>query len=473
MRKLRLVRKFVVNLMAGGCALVTLAAHAQTGAAGAPLPRCAPSENAFYLMRFKEHDPALMTLTKVSVTGVGESLTLAEAPQWADVWPGTVAAGMNPKDGYIYGIRAVSGDKYDAQTPAYYQDFRAFQVVRYGATGAENLGVIDASNFPMTSSTPPHSIYDPSPNPNFNAADFDPKTGLLIVGMLRDGGYRGNANYPQQNTLLRIDVTVNPPKLVSVLTLKQALPSRKSGDFAIDATGTYAYGIATGPSGTGYPLTWWRADLTTGDVITKSFGSGNRDFGAAAALPDGNFAFYSNEDGRVTVVDADGNELSADNVPTSDSSDATRCLPAPVVTLTCTPTALVDSEGNESVCTVTSDQAAPTGGLSVAIALPGSNRYTSTCVSPLIIPENETTATCTITAVPNTVVGDGDVVATLTVLAGEGYAPGDPASAEVTIADDDKAVTTAGPTPIPTLSEWALILLSLGIAGFAARRRLR
>ena len=133
----------------------------------------------------------------------------------------------------------------------------------------------------------------------------------------------------------------------------------------------------------------------------------------------------------------------------------------------------MDAENNVALCTVTSDELAPEGGLSVAIALPGSNRYTSTCVSPLIIPEGETTATCTITAVPNTVVGDGDAIATLTVLAGEGYAPGDPASAEVTIADDDKAVTTAGPTPIPTLSEWALILLSLGIAGFAARRRLR
>ncbi|MBK6867384.1 MAG: IPTL-CTERM sorting domain-containing protein [Burkholderiales bacterium] len=145
----------------------------------------------------------------------------------------------------------------------------------------------------------------------------------------------------------------------------------------------------------------------------------------------------------------------------------------PLVSVACDRTALVDAEDNVTLCTLTSDELAPEGGLSVAIALPGSDRYTSTCVSPLTIPENETTATCTITAVPNFVVGDGDVVATLTVLAGEGYAPGDPASAEVTIADDDKAVTTAGPTPIPTLSEWALILLSLGIAGFAARRRLR
>ena len=149
--------------------------------------------------------------------------------------------------------------------------------------------------------------------------------------------------------------------------------------------------------------------------------------------------------------------------------------PPPTVTLTCDPTALMDADGNVSTCTITSDQPAPEGGLPVALTPPADNeRYTTTCASPLTIAEGGTTVTCTITAVANTVVGDGSVTATLAIAESEAYALGDPASADVVINDDDQAgpvITT--PTPVPTLSEWALMLLGLGIAGLAARRRLR
>lgn len=142
-----------------------------------------------------------------------------------------------------------------------------------------------------------------------------------------------------------------------------------------------------------------------------------------------------------------------------------------IASLSCTPTTLTDSEGQVSTCTVTLSAPAPANGLPIAITPPTGNnpRYTTTCTSPLMVSAGATTASCTITAVANTVVGDGDAMATLALLAGEGYTLGDPASATVTVQDDDKAAGT--PTPIPTLGQWSLMLLGLGIAGLAARRR--
>jgi len=146
-------------------------------------------------------------------------------------------------------------------------------------------------------------------------------------------------------------------------------------------------------------------------------------------------------------------------------------LALPVATVVCNPATLTDSEGQVSTCTVTLSAPAPANGLPIAITPPTSNpRYTATtCTSPLTVAAGATTASCTITAVANTVVGDGDVVATLALLAGEGYMLGEPHSATVTVQDDDKAAGT--PTPIPTLGQWSLMLLGLGIAGLAARRR--
>ena len=140
----------------------------------------------------------------------------------------------------------------------------------------------------------------------------------------------------------------------------------------------------------------------------------------------------------------------------------------PVLTVACTPAALNDSPGNIATCTITSDDPAPTGGLSVVLTPPpGGTRYSTSCASPLTIAAGQKTATCTITATKNTVVGDGSVDATLTLLAGTGYTLGAAPSATVTVNDDDRVASVQ---PVPTLGEWALMLLSLGMAGFAARR---
>ena len=64
--------------------------------------------------------------------------------------------------------------------------------------------------------------------------------------------------------------------------------------------------------------------------------------------------------------------------------------------------------------------------------------------------------------------GDGDVLAELSILPNAAYGIGT-ASAQVTIKDDDQAASTI--TPVPTLNEWLLMLLSLGLGGLAWRQR--
>ena len=448
-------------------------AHAQ---AGAPLPRCTVSENAFYLLRFAEGNPGTNALIKVGVSGSGAGLTASQTTVWTGQTPSTVAAGMRPQDGYIYGIRAVSGDTADA--PARWQDdFRAFQVIRYGTTGAQNLGVIDATSFAMAAGTPPHSVFDPSPNPNFNAADIDPKTGYLVVGMLRTGNYgRSGGTVQQMKTLLHIDVTATPPKLVKVTDLSVPVLLSTSGDFAIDATGTYAYGVSyQAPVRSGLTLTapaisyFWRADLNSG-AVTQTVANlptsanvlgllgapqaGDQPYGGGALLSGGNsYAFYANQtpagvafnttaEGRLLNIGADGTVLGfAAMSPGSNSADATRCLPKLTATLACTPTNLVDAAGNVSNCTVTLDQPAPAGGLNVALVPPLINpRYTTSCGASVTVAAGATTAQCTITATPNLVPGDGFVDATVALAAPAAtadYELGTPNAATVRVDNDD------------------------------------
>lgn len=476
-------------------------------AAGSPLPRCSRSDNAFYLLRYAEGNPGSNTLSKVSVSGSGSGLAGAETSVWSGQSPGTVAAGMRPQDGYIYGIRAVSRDSADAPA-TWQQDFRAFQVIRYGSSGADNLGVIDASGFATTGGTPDHSIYDPSPNPNFNAADIDPKTGQLVVGMLRDGNYgRSSGAVAQMQTLLHIDVTKSPPQLVKVTQLDPLIPLTISGDFAIDATGTYAYGVTyTAPVVSGFTMTspaqsyFWRAELATGAVtqqvaslpvsdnpfaLALSPSAGDQPYGGGALLPDGTYAFYANQtplgvsqgtttEGRLLNIDSAGTVLGyAAIAPGSNSADAARCLPKLEATLTCTPAEIWDSAGNVATCTVTLDGPAPAEGLQIALdALASNPRYSTSCGTAVTVPAGATQASCTVTATPNTDVGDGDVPVTLQLsppAANADYVLGTPAAATVTVRDDDNGA--GGATPVPTLQTWALGMLGGLLAALAGWRR--
>ena len=125
----------------------------------------------------------------------------------------------------------------------------------------------------------------------------------------------------------------------------------------------------------------------------------------------------------------------------------------PVLTVACTPTDLNDSPGQEATCTVTANQPVNTA-LSVPFDAPAaSGRYTTTCASPFQIAVGASSASCTVTAVANTVPGDGDVTATLTLTpptAGAGYQLGMPSQASVTVRNDDAALPVASLVCAPT-----------------------
>ena len=151
----------------------------------------------------------------------------------------------------------------------------------------------------------------------------------------------------------------------------------------------------------------------------------------------------------------------------------------PSVGVSCTPNSLVDADSQVAVCTITSDVPAPAGGMTIRLTSPISGpRFSTTCGNSAVIEAGSSSTTCTITATPNTVAGDGSVDATLTVLDADASTSVpytvSTRSANVSITDDDKDTTTpTGPgsvTAIPSLSQWALTLLSLVLGGFAAMR---
>ncbi len=146
------------------------------------------------------------------------------------------------------------------------------------------------------------------------------------------------------------------------------------------------------------------------------------------------------------------------------------------VSLACTPSVLTDSANQVANCTATSSQAAPAAGLAVGLVLPPANpRYTVACPASLAIAAgaSQSNAVCTVTATPNTVAGDGDVVANLALAPApnqEYVVAGTPA--QVTVRDDDSTPAPVA-AAVPTLSHWSLLLLSsvFGIAGFFGLRR--
>ena len=150
----------------------------------------------------------------------------------------------------------------------------------------------------------------------------------------------------------------------------------------------------------------------------------------------------------------------------------------PNVSLICAPSVLVDSPNQISTCTVTSDIPAGTSGLSVNLISPAANsRYTTSCSSPLVIPAGSTTTTCTVTATANTFAGDGSAIADLSIAPAStpsDYAVTGPA-AQVTVNNDDiDPRQPETPTPVPTLSDWSLLLLSaltMAAASFFTRRK--
>lgn len=468
-----------------GLAIIAAASLAPVAmaASGAPLPRCNASEQSFYLTRYT--GPAATGTPPTAV------LDLATAPATgavaiASVWSGaaaptvsareigltppnpplpagaSVAGGMG-KDGYIYTMRAVQGDNSWDNSPAtgwtaggWRSHTRYYEMLRYGRTGVDNLGIVSGLGTYQTDPTDPSTLVSGSIDlrlgPNFNAADIDPVTGIMYLAAFQTGG--------TLNRVFKIDVTQTPPMYVGTLNLASNIPGDQSGDFAIDASGEWAYGIASTGGTSGTSLSY-RFNLSSGAVETLASVPPilivsipvNAPYGAAARLPNATdkLAFYGL--GTRIMSIPSGTVGTNQSTAGATSGDAAACLPKLTATLVCTPDALVDAAGNVSNCTVTLDQAAPAGGMAIALTPPAANpRYTSSCGSPIVVAAGQTTASCAITATPNTTPGDGDVTAALalaTPAATDDYVLGSPSAAEVRIRNDDVDIAI---TPMASLS---------------------
>ena len=97
-----------------------------------------------------------------------------------------------------------------------------------------------------------------------------------------------------------------------------------------------------------------------------------------------------------------------------------------------------------------------------------SGRYSTTCGSTITFAASATTASCTVTGIPNTVI-DGDINAVVMVAAPTvtgSYAVGTPATATGTIADDDFGITvTAGTSAITEGQNAAFAINCNGASG--------
>ncbi|WP_028606136.1 pertactin-like passenger domain-containing protein [Ottowia thiooxydans] len=142
----------------------------------------------------------------------------------------------------------------------------------------------------------------------------------------------------------------------------------------------------------------------------------------------------------------------------------------PSISLVCSPDALTDSVGQVSTCTLTLTHPAPPEGLNGNLNLPSANpRYSTTCTQPLVVAGGATSAVCTVTATPNTVMGDGEVTADLSIAPATTLGAYEVAGAlqKVLVRDDDVESTVAL-VPVPALDRIGLMLLALGLGAIGA-----
>lgn len=180
----------------------------------------------------------------------------------------------------------------------------------------------------------------------------------------------------------------------------------------------------------------------------------------------------------VTNTIVDGTDFTVGSTTTAGiNAQATLACPAPPtppqVSVSCIPNVLVDAPGQVSSCVITLN-ASQLADLTVNLQPPATNpRYTSTCQNTIVIPAGSTNASCTIEAVSNSVTGDGDVTATLSILDSATYTIGSRTD-NVEIRNDDEVSPPSSPSPVPTLGGLSLLLLSgvvAGSIGFKRRRK--
>ena len=157
----------------------------------------------------------------------------------------------------------------------------------------------------------------------------------------------------------------------------------------------------------------------------------------------------------------------------------------PTASILCDKTQLLDSDGQTASCTLRLSRPAQAA-LTIVLSTSGDTARYSGCAGPLEIAEGASTASCTVTAIANTVGGDGQVSVSVAIApaanAGDYSLLAGTSVATIQIADDDKEVAApvlipaAVAVPVPALSGGILGWLSLGLLGCGAllkRRSLR
>ncbi|WP_395024601.1 hypothetical protein [Comamonas odontotermitis] len=152
----------------------------------------------------------------------------------------------------------------------------------------------------------------------------------------------------------------------------------------------------------------------------------------------------------------------------------------PGVSISCTPKILTDSDNQQAICTIKADTVVSSD-LNISLeSLASTARFNGACTNrtSITIPAGQDSATCDISAVANTVVGDGNVTAVMTI------ADPTPSTAPlytVSIRSDsveiqnDDGVAPPVATPVPAIGELAAIALAglLAMFGVAHLRRQR
>ncbi|WP_354446300.1 IPTL-CTERM sorting domain-containing protein [Ottowia thiooxydans] len=141
----------------------------------------------------------------------------------------------------------------------------------------------------------------------------------------------------------------------------------------------------------------------------------------------------------------------------------------PEARVTCTPATLVDTAGQSATCTVDVVNP-PRSAYAIALSVAGNSaRFSSDCAS-VSFTALQTQATCTVTATPNSTPGDGDAPVIVSVSSD----PEEPSwlvtGSAQTITVRDSSASGSGVTAVPTLGEWMLTVLGLGLGALGLRR---
>lgn len=306
---------------------------------------------------------------------------------------------------------------------------------------------------------------------NNTAADGDLDTTLEI---LAGTGYNPSATAAKATVTIKNDdallsIACTPNRLtdsvgqVSTCTISSDMAAPAAGlPFALQLASTGAASRYTSTCTSAMQIAAGATSTTCTVTATANTTAGDGDIVVNASLQAGANYEVSSTQGTSAVTVAN------DDAPTTGGV-------LPVLSLACAPSTLTDSAGQKAICTVTADKA-PAAALNIQSTITSpTGRFTTTCSAPLTLAAGATTATCEVAAVANTVVGDGDVLITMALLADASYSLGGTASATVLVQDDDKTTgggTVQAPTPVPVMSVWGLLAMSLSmLGGFAFWRR--